>query len=285
MPAIDQFRSTALKAANDLPMLSTALQRSLSLMTQGDDVSIPQLARAVEQDVVIAGSIVSVANSVMYMRSGRVSSIKLAIARLGIPKTRNMLLGLSVTRAFRRVRVTGPWSVQRFNAHSLATAILADLLARTVRGDDAEWAFMAGLLHESGLLLLASALPQQFKEILAASANDIDLIAQERSVLGFTHFDLGADLIALWNFPAAVQEAARFCQAPAFEFKIPMSLGPVVKSASLLADAHRISIFDWNHPHEITEELLEALNVPSHGDFLSAFENGYQELQSASAAA
>src|SRR5581483_6965587 len=152
MPGSVQFRTAALRAANDLPLLSVALQRSLSMLVQGDDVSISRLSTEVEQDVVIASTILSVANSVMYMRTGKVASVRLAIARLGIPKTRNMLLGLSVTRAFRKIHVAGTWSYARFNRHSLATAILADLIVRTVPAAHAEWAFMAGLMHEAGLL-------------------------------------------------------------------------------------------------------------------------------------
>ncbi|MBZ5603086.1 MAG: HDOD domain-containing protein [Acidobacteriia bacterium] len=278
MLAVDHFRSAALRAANDLPMLSAALQRALSLLAQGDDVSVAQLAGAVEQDVVIASSILSVANSVMYTRTGKVASVRLAIARLGIPKTRNMLLGLSVTRAFRKVHVTGGWSYTRFNAHSLATAILADLLARSVPAFYPEWAFMAGLMHEAGLLLIASAFPQQFKAILAEAASDFDLVRHEKSVFGFSHFELGSELLGRWNFPPPVQHATTFCQSNTFEFTEPLTLGAVVKCASLLADSHKISIFDWNHEHTITEELLEALQVSRPADFLAEFESGYQEL-------
>src|SRR5262249_20782009 len=151
----------------------------------------------------------------------------------GVNKTRNVLLGLSVTRAYKRVQVPSPWSSVRFNSHSLATALLSDLLARNTSSADPEWAFIAGLLHEIGLLLIAAALPQQFKTILAYTNSDIELVEQEQALLGFSHFELGADVIARWNFPTAVQDAARFCSVKSFDFAHPLPLGAVVKSASL----------------------------------------------------
>ena len=278
MLAIDHFRTTALRAAGDLPLLSSALQRALALLAQGDDVSVNELASAIEQDVVIASTTLSIANSVMYIRTGQVSTVKRAIARLGIVKTRNLLLGLSVTRAFRKLPIPSPWSSARFNSHSLATAILADQLARTVPTANAEWAFMAGLMHESGLLLIAAGLPQQFKSILAASSSDVELVQQEKLQVGFSHFQLGAELIGRWNFPLCVQEAARFCESTGFPFVTPMPLGAIVKSASLLADSHKITIFDWNQENLITGELLEALQITSPEAFLQEFESGFQEL-------
>jgi len=112
------LKDVALRAADRMPVLPAAFQRTMSLFARGDDVSVVELAHVVEQDVVMAANLLSVANSALYSRASSVSSVRQAIARIGISKTRNTLLGLSVFRSFHDVRFPKTWSASRFNAHS-----------------------------------------------------------------------------------------------------------------------------------------------------------------------
>ncbi len=283
MLTADDLRASALRAADRLPLLSAVLHRALSLFSRGEDVAIGELAGVIEQDVVVAGSLLSIANSALYGGYSTVASVRQAIARLGVHKTRNVLLALSVTKSFNGVRIPGQWSSIRFNAHSLATATMSDLIVQTAPASHPEWAFMAGLLHDIGLLLIAAGLPEPFKAIAAHAGNDFQLIARERELLGFTHFELGAEMLARWNCPPTVQEAAQFCKTTAFQFEQPLSLGVVVKTASLLADAHGVSIFHSHQEHSLRAELLDALQIPAPIQFLAAFEMEYNGLQSCAA--
>jgi HD-like signal output (HDOD) protein len=277
------MRDRALKAAGSLPVVGGVLQKTLGLYKNHEDVSIAQLAAGIEQDVVITGTILSIANSAMYGGHSPVSNLRQAIARVGMNKTRNVLLGLSVTRGFKTVKVKSPaWSLARFNAHSLASATLSDLIVRNVRSENPEWAFMAGLLHDIGLLVIAAGLPEQFGMIMSDSGGDASLVEREQALLGFTHFDLGAEMIARWNCPLAVQEAARFCRHAAVDLEAPLALGAVVKSATVIADSQRISNF-IPAPPDITGELLEALEIREPSQFIADFHSDYNDLQSCAA--
>ncbi len=130
------FRESAIRAADRLPLLSSVLQRSMRLLAKGDDVSIIDLGAVIEEDAVITGSLLAIANSVLYSRNNSVASVRLAIARLGVNKTRNVLLGLTVSKCFNSVRILGPWSLAHFNAHSLAVATLSDLLVQNVKSGE-----------------------------------------------------------------------------------------------------------------------------------------------------
>jgi HD-like signal output (HDOD) protein len=236
------LRETALRAADRLPILPTVFQQTLGLFAKGDDVSVAEVAGIVEQDIAIVGHLLSIANSAVYSRAGSACSVRQAIARLGIHKTRNALLGLSVSRPFRNVRLPKSWSSARFNSHSLAAAILGDLLVQKVPAENAEWAFLTGLLHDIGLLLIATGLPEQAL-VMSDAGSDYQLVGWERELLGFTHYEIGADLLARWNCPPIVREASVFCESNAFEYGQPLTLGMVVKTASLLADANGLSMF------------------------------------------
>jgi HD-like signal output (HDOD) protein len=282
LSALD-FRATAIRTADRLPLFSVVLQRALKLCSAGEGLSIGDLADTIEQDVVIAGNILAVANSALYGRQGVVASIRAAIARLGIHKTRNALLGLSIARAFGSVKIPGKWSSARFNAHSLATASLSDLLVQRKPAADAEWAFTAGLLHDVGLLLIGAGLPEQFLILQESARADHQLVMHERELLGFTHFELSGDLLAKWNCPYSVQEAARFCERPSFDFDAVFNLGTAVKTASLLADTNGLRIFPSNQQHTPMLELLKALEIGEPEALIAEFEQEYSGLQACAA--
>jgi HD-like signal output (HDOD) protein len=169
----------------------------------------------------------------------------------------------------------------RFNAHSLAVGTLSDLLVQNVKSGNPEWAFMAGLLHDIGLPLLAVGLPEEFRKITGNATSDAEIIERERELLGFTHFDLGAELLARWNCPRMVQEAVWSCESVESIDEHPPKLGAIVKTASLLADANGITTFETSEDGERTVELLNALAVPGPAEFIEKFKREFGALQTA----
>ena len=283
MPNPDVLRASALRAADRMPLLSVVLNRALGLLAQGDDVSVRDLSTVIEEDVVITGSLLSIANSALYCGNSRVASVRPAIVRLGLTKTRNVLLGLTVSRCFTSLRAPGPWSSTRFNAHSLAVATLSDLIVQSVPSEHAEWAFMAGLLHDIGLPLIAVGLPEQYRVIAMQAGSEVGIAEREREMLGFTHFDLGAEMLARWNCPAIMQEATRFGESAKIPSERPLNLGTVVKTASLLADATGISIFDSSKDNDLAIQLLEALEIAAPLDFMAKFEAEFSNVNARAA--
>src|ERR1700759_5658350 len=113
------IRDIALRPADRMPFHPSAFQQALVLFAaDGDEVSVAKLSTVIEQDVVMTGNLIAIANSVLYGRVGSVCSLRQAIARIGIHKARNVLIGFSVLRTFRTVRLPANWSLRRFNEHS-----------------------------------------------------------------------------------------------------------------------------------------------------------------------
>ena len=140
---------------------------------------------------------------------------------------------------------------------------------------------MAGLLHDIGLPLLAVGCPKNFERSRRTPSSDGEIVERERELLGFTHFDLGAELLARWNCPRMVQEAVWSCESVEAANEHPPKLGAIVKTASLLADANGITTFDGGEDSERTTELLEALAVPAPVDFMEKFKREFGALQTA----
>lgn len=203
------YKERALRSLGLLPPFSPILNRLLASLAS-EEVSFIKLADLIEKDTVVAGNLLHLVNSALYARRGTVNSVRHALALLGINKLRNAVLGMSIARMWNQAHTPPHWSMARFNLHSVATAQLADLLAQKVPVWYPEGAFVAGLLHDVGRLLIAMGLPEEYPSLVErAHLRDCSYADAERDLLGFTHAELSADVLVAWNLPAPIQEAVR----------------------------------------------------------------------------
>jgi putative nucleotidyltransferase with HDIG domain len=210
------------------------LNRLLATMAK-EDVSFAGVADLIEKDTVLAGNVLRHVNSPLYSFRGSVSSVRHAVAILGLNKLRNIGLSMSVARAWAKVPVPAGWPAARFNLHSVAVGILADLLAGQVETEYAEGAFVAGLLHDLGKLLIAVVEPDAFAELRKrALANGRDWTGCEQQVLGLTHAALSADALERWNLPAPIREAVKHHHAPETEGGLSRVLAEADAAANAL---------------------------------------------------
>ncbi len=162
-----ELQQQALRSLDLLPPFSPILNRLLASLAD-EDVSFLHLAALIEKDPVLAGNVLRVVNSAAYGCRGRINSVAHAIAIMGMTKLRNTALACSVVRLWKGVPGTPKWSIADFNLHSIATAILSDQLAVRVGVCYPEGAFVAGLFHDLGKLMIAVGLPEESAGIYTA---------------------------------------------------------------------------------------------------------------------
>ncbi len=197
-----------------LPPFSPVVRLLLTnLSADSDDVPLAKLAALIEEDIVISGKVLSVVNSARYGRSQRICSVRQAVSRLGVDALRNLVLGLSVNRIWSGLRVPDNFSMLRFNRHALATAMLSDILAQRIAVRQSEGAFVAGLFHDVGQLVLVSLFPKAYSHILETVPPE-EVEDLERQSFGLTHGEVSGLATALWKLPLAVQNAVRSHENP-----------------------------------------------------------------------
>jgi HD-like signal output (HDOD) protein len=207
-------RDQALSCLGKLPPFSPVLTRLIATLAD-EEVSFGKVADLIEKDIVLAGNILRLVNSALYGMSGRVNSVRHAVSLLGIAKLRNATLSMSVARMWARLKTPPGWSSSRFNLHSVAVGILTDLLSQKLPVLYPEGAFIAGLFHDLGQLLIAVALPKEHTDILRLmKMGGATLSDYQRDVLGITHAELSAEALAVWNLPESIQTAVRFHHQP-----------------------------------------------------------------------
>jgi HD-like signal output (HDOD) protein len=201
-------RQWALDSLHRLPPFSAILSKLMASLS-GQDVSFAVLGDLIEKDAVVAGNILRVVNSAVYARRGTVNSVRHALSVLGVEKVRNTVLAMSISRMLHQAKTPQSWSMERFNKHSAGVAMLSDLIAQQVRGIEyPEGAFVSGLLHDVGRLLIAMGLPQEHTAIVKLHLETGRAWADcEEEVLGFGHAGLSADVMAQWKIPDPIRDA------------------------------------------------------------------------------
>lgn len=185
------------------------------------EVALAPLLGCLNSEPALAARVLKVANSPYYRLSGSVGTLERAVQLLGLKAIR------SIAAAGCLDRLTPPpvgraFDPERFRRHSLAVACAAQRLSQlTGLGLDGE-AFMAGLLHDIGILLLVKAAPQAMATFAPDAGPDAaGALAHESAHFGVTHEDSGAVIGQAWQLPdwlnaavarhhgAAVADAAR----------------------------------------------------------------------------
>lgn len=194
-----------IRQIRELPSLPAVVLELLSSMEQ-QDIDVHVLAHKIELDQAMAAKTLRIANSSFYGMQSEVTSIAQAVSVLGFHSIRTVVTACALTGSFAPVAGSG-FDFQGFWRHSLATAVVARLLAPHMRVNP-ETAFTAGLLHDLGTLVLATRFPDQHALVRSyRQRHDCQMIEAELAVLAIDHAQVGSALAAYWKFPAAIQQA------------------------------------------------------------------------------
>jgi HD-like signal output (HDOD) protein len=194
----------------ELRPFSTAVRDALDLLARSD-VAPAKVAEVLSSDPAITVATLRVANSAMYRRGKPSESLTDAVVRLGASTVRDLVTGLSLLGLFMENDAVATVTRQ----HLAGTAAIARCLAGATVPRLANLAFLAGLLHDVGKLLLLQsgefsydATPREALE----RGNRLHLLEEE--ALGYDHAVLGGLALALWDLPKPVAEAVAWHHEP-----------------------------------------------------------------------
>lgn len=205
----------------ELPPLPETAQRIIHLRVNPNAL-MGDLVDVVESDPSLAAQVVSWASSSFYAAAGQVRSVHDAVSRvLGFDLVMNLAMGLSLGRALRQPSdhpdgYVGYWQQAIWQAQ--AAGILAGMM-RGPRRPVFGLAYLSGLLHNFGHLVLAQVFPPHFRLVcrsLEVNPN-IDSSVIEHKLLGITREQIAAQLMENWGMPDEVTAAIRYQKNPAFD--------------------------------------------------------------------
>lgn len=186
-----------------LPQVFLELQQAIgSRSTSADD-----LAGIISQDPGLTAFLLRMVNSAFYSLPMQIDTISRAVTVVGVNQLSTLAVGTSVMSLFRDVPAD-VIDMEQFWKHSVCCGLIARRLCRITGKGDPERAFVAGLLHDIGQLILLQTEPERATAVHAhARAKDVVLFAEEKALLGFDHATLGGMLLRKWNFPYVLVSA------------------------------------------------------------------------------
>jgi HD-like signal output (HDOD) protein len=176
------------------------------------DAGLPALAKVVQIEPTVAGTIIKAANSPLYRGSKPVDNIKNAVVRLGAKITRNLATSVAMRERFSAKTPLVKKRMQQLWEHSVHTSALSFVIARETSGFDAERALMAGLLHDIGVIPILNHVDNQK---LDPSPEELEAtIKKLRAITGVLVInDWGLDK----EFVTVIEEADDWLRDPAPE--------------------------------------------------------------------
>ena len=201
------------KNIGDIPTLPMVAHH-LNVESQKDTFNSKILAAIIEKDPPLAAKILRLSNSAYYGFSTKVASLDRAITMLGFNTVKNLACAVAISGFFTpaqagKVDLPGLWK------HCLGTAACARRLVGSIAPPLAEEAFLSGILHDIGTIIIFNNFPDLALESLRVMREKkISQSDAEKEVIGFTHEAAGAFLVSKWNFPPSFYRITRLHHNP-----------------------------------------------------------------------
>lgn len=267
LDAVKNFTSLRIKQrleeTLELPPLPNTAQKIIALRVD-PNADINDLASVVETDPSLAAQVVSWAASPYYSAPGKIKSIHDAIVRvLGFDMVLNLSLGLALGKSLNLPKDC-PRGVTPYWQQAVYTAAAVEGIVQTIPRDQRPgigMAYLSGLLHNFGLLVLAEIFPPHFEMINRYIEVNPHVNHQtiERHLIGITRDQLASWLMRVWHMPSEVETAIRYQSQPQYD-------GEESEYAKLLYVANnklRERNIGLGPVKEVPAALLESLSLNS----------------------
>lgn len=180
------------------------------------EASIEHVGNQIAQDPALTAKLLQLANSAMFGLQLSVSNPVEAVGYVGLETTRSLVLLAQTFSQFDENQL-GDFSIEALWQHSVWTGHFARRIAlkELCDPDLVAQAFVAGLLHDIGKLLLAANLPNEFAAALElARMQNRSAWEVEAQVLGANHAEVGGCLLGIWGLPAPIVDAVAYHHFP-----------------------------------------------------------------------
>lgn len=272
-----QHYISRIETSKNLPTLPHILVKLIHAC-QDENGNIKDIAKIICADASISARILKLANSSYFRSTVKISQIDQALIRLGRSAIKNLAISSAVQQVFSKSDTFAEgFDLKRFWRHSLTSAVLSRMIAEKTSFNLPEQAFLAGMIHDIGRLILAVNFPEEYKMILTDSENMTESLIERENQIGAPHTEIGAWLLSRWNFDSMIIDASRYHHEPIVRIKNSFPLVRIVYAAN---DMSRItdpsdaafcvlkSLFSCPFPDTVEMVMQAEEEVQELADFL-----------------
>jgi HD-like signal output (HDOD) protein len=203
-----------LRDIRNLPTLPNVVMEILRLCDDPNS-NTREIAALIENDPVLTTKVLKLVNSSYFGLSKELYSVNQALVLIGYNQMKNLILSTSMLQMFKKDTQVGSFSRRELWKHSIGVGIATRFLSKRYRVENPEQAFVAGLIHDVGKVIIDWFFHEHFVKI-------IDLVEQEscwireaeQRVMKVTHEDIGSYLTTRWHLPDLFRETIAYHHEP-----------------------------------------------------------------------
>jgi HD-like signal output (HDOD) protein len=229
-------------------------------LARDPDVSLEEFGAKVATSPHLASEVVRVSNSALYGMEGRVHRLERAVLILGIRSVSSIASAILVGERLKAASIGG-LSGDALWMHSLETGVCAQLLARSLDLPLEGEAYLAGLLHDLGILELHEEHGAPYGALVdRVREQALDLVAQERETFGVDHAQRLLERTRVWGFPDLLQQSVGHHHAPEHADPRARPIAALIHAAHVLIE---IPVREWKDhvPSAVDGDALAALGL------------------------
>jgi len=220
----------------------------------------------VKNDPALATKILKVVNSAFYGLPAQIASLNRAIIMLGLSAVKNIALAASLARLFKADAISSHFAASDLWRHCIAVGVCARDLAAAANNAQVDEYFVAGLVHDMGLLIEGQLFLDKFRAVAEACyGQPQNFCAAEIATLGADHQCFGVALATRWKFPPALRYAVAYHHEPGalqLEFR---RIATMIYVADTICGKMQHGFYLTTQGQQITDEMLALIDLDQAG--------------------
>ncbi len=243
--------SKALSSIGDIATLPEVTVKIIEIVEDPKSTA-RELHTVIKTDPALSAKVLKVVNSAFYGLPGQIASVDRAIILLGMSAVKNIAVAASIARLFKKGKMSDHFSAKDLWRHSVAVGVTARMIHKA-SGQPAglEEVFLAGLIHDIGILVERQAFPDQLADAINRCVSGEGTFRDlEVKIIGADHQAFGDGLTTKWKFPRHLRAIVGFHHTPEALSPELQKLGYTIHMADIICCREK-------HGFCITESLCE----------------------------
>lgn len=255
-------RRIIIQSMENLPTLPHFINELVE-MVESEKYSAKDLSGLISKDQSISSVILKLVNSAFYGHMSKISSINQAVVILGFNTVKSIALGSSIFGS--RGGKHGLYR-KKLWTHSLGVATTSRILAQKSGYKDVEEAFIGGLLHDVGKVILDSIFPEEFEKVLQIiERENVFMREAEKEIFDLDHAEASKILLTKWQLPASVANAVSYHHEISKAQPQYADLAAIINIADIICQTLMIGSGGNKKVSLFSKTVLNTLNV-SHSE-------------------
>ena len=232
-------------SVKDIQAMPSVIVKVLNVMKK-PTVSMKELGDIVMYDQSLTIKILALVNSAYYGFSQQISSISIALSLLGMVKVKNIIVAVAMKPMMSNSGDKELWK------HSIRVAAGCEYLAKLTKIMDADEAFIAGIIHEVGKIVLHMTNSKIYGKVLEATNAGADILESERKYFDSDHVKTGSLLAKRWQLPILLANIVSYHHTP--------SLSSIPVPCNLVCAVDKIMQENFN-PNLLDKDFLKTMGI------------------------